>query len=163
MRAWTIGHEVSGIAPDGSPIERYSIEKRAEMVKSQQDYYAACDCLVACQFVKDAVGRERYVRMLNAATGMKMTVDEFVRVGERIWNLVRMFNIREGFSRKDDTLPKRILTEPLPSGIAKGQRLTQAQLDKMLDEYYQLRGWDIQTGIPSKEKLRELKLDFVNI
>jgi len=163
MRAWTIGYEVSGIAPDGSPIERYSIEKRAEIVKSQQDYYAACDCLVACQFVKDAVGKERYVRMLNAATGTKMTVDEFVRVGERIWNLVRMFNIREGFTRKDDTLPKRILTEPLPSGIANGQRLTQAQLDKMLDEYYQLRGWDIQTGTPSKEKLKELELDFVNL
>jgi aldehyde:ferredoxin oxidoreductase len=163
MRAWTIGYEVSGIAPDGSPIDRYSIEKRAEIVKSQQDYYAACDCLVACQFVKDAVGKERYVQMLNAATGMKMTVNEFVRVGERIWNLVRMFNLREGFSRKDDTLPNRILTEPLPSGIAKGQRLTQSQLDKMLDEYYTLRGWDIQTGTPSKEKLRELKLDFVDI
>jgi aldehyde:ferredoxin oxidoreductase len=163
MRAWTISREVSGIAPDGSPIDRYSIKKRAEIVKAQQDYYAACDCLVACQFVKDAVGKERYVRMLNAATGMKMTVVEFVRVGERVWNLVRMFNIREGFSRKDDTLPKRILTEPLPSGIAKGQRLTQAQLNQMLDEYYKLRGWDIQTGTPSREKLRELELDFVNL
>ena len=148
MRAWTISHEVSGVA---------------EIVKSQQDYYAACDCLVACQFVKDVVGKERYVQMLNAATGMKMTVDEFVKVGERIWNLVRMFNMREGFSRKDDTLPKRILTEPLPSGIAKGQRLTQVQLNQMLDEYYKLRGWDIQTGTPSKEKLRELELNFVNL
>jgi aldehyde:ferredoxin oxidoreductase len=162
MRAWTIGYEVSGMAADGSPIDRYSIEKRAELVKSLQDYYAACDCLVACQFVKDAVGKERYVQMLNAATGMKITVDEFVSVGERIWNLVRMFNVREGFSRRDDTLPKRILTEPLPSGIAKGRKLTQSQLDKMLDEYYQLRGWDIQTGTPSKEKLRELKLEFVD-
>jgi aldehyde:ferredoxin oxidoreductase len=163
MRAWTINHEVSGIAPDGNPIDRYSIEKRAEIVKFQQDYWAACDCLVACQFVKEAVGKERYVHMLNAATGMKMTIDEFVGVGERIWNLVRMFNMREGFSRKDDTLPKRILTEPLPSGIAKGQGLTEAQLNQMLDEYYTLRGWDIQTGTPSKEKLRELKLDFVNL
>lgn len=160
MRAWTVSREVSGVASDGSSIDRYSTEKRAEMVKAQQDYYAACDCLVACQFVKDAVEKERYVRMLNAATGMKMTTDEFVEVGERIWNLTRMFNIREGFSRKDDALPERILTEPLPSGIAKGQRLTQAQLNLMLDEYYTLRGWDVQTGTPSKEKLRELKLDF---
>jgi aldehyde:ferredoxin oxidoreductase len=163
MRAWTIGHEVSGIAPDGNPIDRYSTERRAEIVKAQQDYYAACDSLVGCQFVKDAVGKDRYVQMLNAATGMQMTVDEFVRVGERTWNLVRMFNIREGFSRRDDTLPKRILTEPLPSGIAKGQRLTQAQLNQMLDEYYKLRGWSIQTGTPSKEKLRELELNFVNL
>jgi aldehyde:ferredoxin oxidoreductase len=158
MRAWTISHEVSGTAPDGSPIDRYSIEKRAEIVKAQQDYYAACDCLVACQFVKDAVGKERYVRMLTAATGMKMTVDEFLRVGERVWNLTRLFNVREGFSRKDDVLPDRILTEPLPSGIAKSQRLTRGQLNQMLDEYYTLRGWDVQTGIPKEEKLKELNL-----
>ncbi|MFQ6074168.1 MAG: aldehyde ferredoxin oxidoreductase family protein [Candidatus Bathyarchaeia archaeon] len=148
MKAWTLSQEVSRIA---------------ETVKSQQDYYAACDCLVACMFVKDATGKERYLQMLNAATGMQMTVDEFVKVGERVWNLTRMFNIREGFSRKDDVLPKRILTEPLPSGIAKGQRLTQAQLNKMLDGYYLLRGWNTQTGAPSKEKLRELRLDFVDL
>jgi aldehyde:ferredoxin oxidoreductase len=148
MRAWTTGHEVSGVA---------------EIVKSQQDYYTACDCLVACQFVKDAVGKERYVQMLNAATGMKMTVDKFVKVRERIWNLARVFNIREGFGRKDDALPRRVTTEPLPSGIAKGQRLTQAQLDQVLDEYYKLRGWNIQTGAPSKEKLRDLELSFVNL
>lgn len=158
MRAWTIGYEVSGIAPDGSSINRYSIEKRPEIVKSQQDYYAACDCLVACQFVKDAVGKERYVQMLNAATGFEITVEEFVKVGERIWNLTRMFNIREGFNRKDDVLPRRVLTEPLPSGVAKGQTLTEAQLNQMLDEYYKLRGWDVQTGIPSEEKLAELNL-----
>ncbi len=148
MRAWTTSHEISGIV---------------EVVKAQQDYYAACDCLVACQFVKDVVGKERYVQMLNTATGMKMSVDEFVKVGERIWNLARMFNMRVGFSRKDDTLPKRILTEPLPSGIAKGQRLTQTQLKQMLDDYYKLRGWNIQTGKPSKEKLRELELNFVSL
>ncbi|MCZ2856915.1 MAG: aldehyde ferredoxin oxidoreductase family protein [Candidatus Bathyarchaeota archaeon] len=147
MRAWTTRHEISGVV---------------EIVKSQQDYYAACDCLVACQFVKDVVGKERYVQMLNAATGMQMTTDDFVKVGERIWNLTRLFNVREGFGRKDDTLPKRMLTEPLPSGIAKGQRLTQAQLDQMLDEYYELRRWSIQTGTPSKEKLRELELNPVN-
>jgi aldehyde:ferredoxin oxidoreductase len=158
MRAWTISQETSGVAPDGSHIDRYSIEKRAEIVKAQQDYYAACDCLVTCQFVKDAVGRERYVRMLTAATGMEMTADEFLRVGERVWNLTRLFNAREGLSRKDDTLPKRILTEPLPSGIAKNQGLTQKQLDQMLEEYYMLRGWDIKTGVPSKGKLEELNL-----
>ncbi|MCW3977459.1 MAG: aldehyde ferredoxin oxidoreductase, partial [Candidatus Bathyarchaeota archaeon] len=148
MRAWTIRREISGVV---------------EIVKAQQDYYAACDCLVACQFVKDVVGKERYVQMLNAATGMQVTADGFVKAGERVWNLTRLFNVREGFSRKDDTLPKRILTEPLPSGIAKGQRLTQVQLDQMLDEYYKLRRWNIQTGTPSKEKLRELELDSVNL
>jgi len=90
-----------------------------------------------------------------------MTVDEFIKTGERIWNLIRIFNAREGFTVKDDTLPERILAESLPSGIARGHKLTQVKLSHMLDEYYELRGWDGSTGFPTKEKLRELKLDFV--
>ena len=159
-RAWPIDYETSGVAPDGSRIGRYSTEKRAQIVKDQQDYGAATDCLVACWFVRGAIGAELYVRMVNAATGMEMTAKEFIKVGERIWNLVRLFNAREGFTARDDTLPKRMLTEPLPSGVARGKKLTQVMLSRMLDEYYELRGWDKRKGIPKKEKLKELKLDF---
>jgi len=160
-RAWPIDYEISGVAPDESRIDRYSASKKANIVKNQQDHGAAADCLVACWFVRSAIGAERYVRMVNAATGMKMTVDEFIKTGERIWNLIRMFNTREGFTARDDRLPERMLAEPLPSGVAKGHKLAQAKLNRMLTEYYELRGWDRSTGIPSKEKLRELKLDFV--
>jgi len=62
------------------------------------------------------------------------------------------FNVREGFTRKEDTLSRRILTEPLSSGVSKGQRLTQAQLNHMLGEYYTLRGWDKTVGAPTKKK-----------
>ncbi|MFQ6064807.1 MAG: aldehyde ferredoxin oxidoreductase family protein [Candidatus Bathyarchaeia archaeon] len=133
----------------------------AQNIREQQDYGSAADCLVACWFVRDAIGAERYAKMITAATGMRVTEDEFVTVGERIWNLVRMFNAREGFTKRDDTLPKRMLAEPLPSGVAKGQKLPQRKLSRMLDEYYELRGWDRNTGMPTREKLRELKLDFV--
>jgi len=160
-RAWPIDYETSGVAPNGSRIGRYSASKKAQIVKNQQDYGVAGDCLVACWFVRSAIGAERYVRMVNAATGMKMTADAFIKTGERIWNLIRMFNTRQGFTARDDTLPERMLAEPLPSGVAKGHKLTQATLSHMLGEYYELRGWDKSTGIPTKEKLRELKLDFV--
>jgi aldehyde:ferredoxin oxidoreductase len=77
-----------------------------------------------------------------------------LQAGERIWNLERMFNLKAGLSKKDDTLPKRLLEEPLPEGGAKGQVV---RLSEMLPEYYQLRGWD-QSGVPTKEKLKELSL-----
>jgi aldehyde:ferredoxin oxidoreductase len=160
-RAWPIDYEISGIAQDGSKIGRYSASKKAQIVKDQQDYGAVGDCLVACWFVRSAIGAERYGQMVNAATGMKMTADEFIKTGERIWNLIRMFNTREGFTARDDTLPRRILAEPLPSGVAKGHKLKQATLSYMLNKYNELRGWDKSTGIPTEGKLRELKLDSI--
>ncbi|NOZ57602.1 MAG: hypothetical protein GXO73_12535 [Calditrichaeota bacterium] len=78
-----------------------------------------------------------------------------MEVGERIFNLERMFNIREGFSRKDDTLPKRLLEEPAPLGPVKGQVV---KLDQMLDEYYAFRGWD-KNGVPKPETLKRLGLE----
>jgi len=127
-------------------------------VKEQQDRNAACDTLVACWFLKTAVGNERYVGMLNAATGMEFTVEEFLAVGERIWNLVRLFNIREGLRREDENLPDRAFEDPIPEGIAAGQRLERSQLEHMLREYYAIRGWD-ENGVPTEEKIRQLKLN----
>jgi aldehyde:ferredoxin oxidoreductase len=160
-RAWPTSYEIAGKTPDGAIIDRFSTEKRASIVKVQQDYSAAVDCLVGCWFVRGVIGKEQYVKMLDVATGIKMTVEEFLQLGERVWNLVRMFNLREGFTRKDDTLPWRFLNEPLPSGVAKGRHLTREQLKTMLDEYYMLRGWNRATGTPTKEKLKELGLNFV--
>jgi aldehyde:ferredoxin oxidoreductase len=84
---------------------------------------------------------------------------ELAKIGERAFNLCRAFNIREGFSRKDDTLPERLM-EPLPDGPYKGQRITYEELQLMLDNYYAIRGWD-RNGIPTPMKLGELGLDFV--
>jgi len=157
-RSWPISYEISGKAPDGTIIDRYSTEKRAYIVKRQQDETTACDTLVACWFLKTAVGNKRYVSMLNAAAGMKLTVEEFLAVGERIWNLTRLFNIREGLRRENEDLPDRAFEDPIPSGIAKGRKLEKSQLEYMLREYYINRGWD-ESGIPRKEKIKQLKLD----
>ena len=158
-RTWPISREISGKATNGTLIERYSIEKRALIVKMEQDMNTACDTLVACWFVKSAVGEERYVKMLNAATGMKLTPTEFLEIGERIWNLTRMFNIREGLKIEDETLPDRVFEDPISKGVAAGQKLKREEVKSMLREYYELRGWN-ETGVPTARKLKKLKLDF---
>jgi aldehyde:ferredoxin oxidoreductase len=104
------------------------------------------------------MGGDDVFNMVVPATGFQYRdFSDFVKVGERINNLTRAFNVREGLTKKDDTLPYRLLKEPLPSGPCKGQVV---KLDKMLPEYYKLCGWD-KTGKPTKEKLQELGLDFV--
>jgi aldehyde:ferredoxin oxidoreductase len=98
---------------------------------------------------------------MKAITGMDLKPDDVTKVGERINNLARAFNVREGFSRADDTFPERVMTEPLKSGTSKGHLISKEDLKVMLDEYYTVRDWDLSTGIPKKEKLVELGLDDV--
>jgi aldehyde:ferredoxin oxidoreductase len=99
-------------------------------------------------------------KMVAAARGIdKYTDADLARVGERMFNLERVFNIREGFGRKQDTLPGRILTEPLHTREAKGEGQIVGHQDEFLDKYYRLRGWT-KDGIPTEKKLKELGLDF---
>ena len=95
---------------------------------------------------------------MEAITGLPFTSEEVMKVGERVTNLARAFNVREGFNRADDTLPERLMTEPLKAGASKGQLISREDLDKMLDEYYTERGWDVETGVPTRAKLEELGL-----
>jgi aldehyde:ferredoxin oxidoreductase len=98
---------------------------------------------------------------MEAVTGLVFTPEEVARVGERINNLARTFNVREGFSRADDTFPERLMTEPLQSGASKGHMISREDLKTMLDEYYTVRGWNLATGIPTRGKLVELGLGYV--
>ena len=93
--------------------------------------------------------------LVSAATGISFTAEEIQQVGERVNNIARLFNIREGFTRKDDTFPCRLMNEPIKAGASKGQLISQEDLDQMLDEYYEARGWD-KNGVPSAAKLKEL-------
>ncbi|HPD61433.1 MAG TPA: aldehyde ferredoxin oxidoreductase C-terminal domain-containing protein, partial [Thermodesulfobacteriota bacterium] len=90
--------------------------------------------------------------------GCKFTEQSVWELGERLNNLCRMFNVREGFSRKDDYLPRRLMEEPIKDGLSKGEMISQQDLDFMLDEYYEARGWD-KNGIPTAAKLQELGLE----
>jgi aldehyde:ferredoxin oxidoreductase len=99
---------------------------------------------------------------LNAITGWNLRAEDLI-VGERMNNLCRCFNAREGLARKDDYLPPRFTEDPLPDGPSKGQRLSKEELEEMLDNYYEIRGWDQKTGNPTKKKLDELGLEFVHM
>jgi Aldehyde:ferredoxin oxidoreductase len=92
--------------------------------------------------------------MLSALTGVPYPTAEFMKAGERIWNMERQFNLRAGLTAKDDTLPARLLKEPIKTGPSKGRV---SELSKMLPEYYALRGWD-KNGVPTDAKLKELGL-----
>jgi aldehyde:ferredoxin oxidoreductase len=135
-------------------MDPFTPEGKAAATITIQNLTAALDSSGLCLFTTFAIGAPELQAMLTAATGFDYDLDEMLRAGERIWNLERLFNQRAGLSRKDDTLPKRLLTEPLPGGPAKGMTVP---LAKMLPEYYQLRGWDAE-GKPTSKKLASLEL-----
>ena len=151
LRSYMIGLEILGVP---KRIDRFSAVNKAGLVIYQQNLYAAMDTLVACRFTGYGLDEEYYSRMLSAATGVNYTAEDLMLVGERIWNLERLFNIREGFGRRDDTLPHRLLYEPLQDGPTKGQIV---ELEPMLNEYYRSRGWD-DDGRPSKRTLQRVGL-----
>jgi len=128
--------------------------KAAFVIKCENDK-TATDSMGICTFISGyKIGLQNVVDELEAITGVSYGIDNWMKAGERIYNLERIFNLRAGFKAEDDTLPKRFLEEPLPEGPAKGYV---CNLAEMLPEYYQLRGWDSQ-GRPTEAKLRELTL-----
>lgn len=142
----------------GGTIDRYSTKGKAERVKENQDSFAVLDSLILCKFINAVgIGMDWYAKILSATTGKKVDDKDLYLVGERIYNLTRIFNVREGFTKQNDTLPQRLLQETLPSGPAKGHLIKERDLDEMLDDYYRLRGWD-REGKPTKQKLEELGL-----
>lgn len=150
LRAYLIGPEILG-----SPVlvDRDRVEGKPGLVVLFQDLSAVMDSLVLCRFTTFAFTVEDYADLVAAATGLPIDGRELLRIGERIWNLERLFNLREGFSAKDDCLPPRFST-PIPEG---GSRNRIAHLDEMLPEYYQLRGWD-KKGQPTQTRLKQLNL-----
>ncbi|MEM3713955.1 MAG: aldehyde ferredoxin oxidoreductase family protein [Nitrososphaeria archaeon] len=134
----------------------YSVWGKAKIVKINQDWRAVEDSLILCYFV--GLKPSLITEFLNSITGFDMSISDLLKCGERIFNQERMFNVREGITRRDDTLPQRIM-EPLQGGCTNGLSISPYELNSMLDEYYTERGWDKATGIPTKEKLRELELE----
>ncbi len=137
-------------------IDRFATQGKAGIVSVHQNSAAVIDSLVYCKFTNMAVAEEFFARTLSAVTGEHFTADDLMMVGERVWTLERLYNLREGFTKKDDTLPDRMLSEPVPDGPSKGFTV---KLAPMLEEYYAFRGWD-QNGVPKPEKLKELSLEF---
>jgi aldehyde:ferredoxin oxidoreductase len=138
-------------------LKRFDHQGKGALIAKTQDFGSLLDSLTVCLFlsVHQWVQPSMFTELLNGATGWDMKPDEFMLAGERIWNLKRMFNVRRGISRKDDTLPPRILTHKLAEGGTKGNL---PFLGLMLNEYYSFRGWN-EEGIPTMEKLDQLGLE----
>jgi len=156
-RGYMVHYEMRGALWKGQPVDRFSRKGKAEILIDFQNRTSGTDTLIACHYAL-AVPLEVYAELLNAATDFDIDEDYFVLVGERIWNMTRLFNLREGFTRADDDLPIRVKEEGLPDPPVRGQRITQEDLDYMLDDYYRLRGWD-ENGVPTEAKLASLGLD----
>ena len=132
--------------------ERFTVDDKAEPVIAMQNWHDVLDAMIMCKFA--IVPPASVLAMLQMVTGWDYKLPDLLKAGERAYNLKRLINARYGMTKKDDTLPKRLLLEPLPDGGCKGSVV---ELDRMLPEYYRLRGWDAE-GMPTPEKLRELGL-----
>jgi len=131
--------------------------KPREMIIMQDIIASAMNSLGLCYFTYGQTNSIGYVPdFLEAVTGHRMGIQDLLLCGERSFNVKRAFNAREGMGRKDDVLPHRFTHQPLQQGISKG---LVSRVPEMTDEYYRLRGWDLKTGWPTKEKLAELSLD----
>ena len=128
--------------------------KDTKVLKDLEDALTMFDITGTCKFMGLMLDAKEWVDLISSVTGWEFGIEDFRKTGERAVNLSRAFNMRDGFSRTDDTLPKRLLKEAAKTGPAQG--LT-CGLDQMLPEYYQLRGWD-PDGVPTAETSRRLGL-----
>jgi aldehyde:ferredoxin oxidoreductase len=151
MRGNMIGLEVLGLP---KLIDRFQVQGKSSYVTLHQNSNAAIDSLVVCKFTNMGVADEYFARTLSAVTGIPYATGDMIKVGERVWNLERLYNNREGFTSKDDNLPPRLLNEAPTDGPSKGWV---SHLAPMLKEYYRTRGWD-ENGVPTPKKLAELGL-----
>jgi aldehyde:ferredoxin oxidoreductase len=147
--AWPAGEEALG------DLNPFTIEGKAKIVIRLQNDNAIKWSLPICDFL--SLRQETMSELISAAIGREVCVEELKKAGDRIWNVGKLFNLREGFSIADDSLPDRILTEPLKSKRPAGKIFPREEFDVMLQEYYKLRGWDTN-GVPTPEKLNELEI-----
>ena len=148
LRGYTVASEVLGIPVKTDPLEN---EGKADLVKAFQDATALVDSAGLCLFTTFAWGMENIAPQIDAACEGDWSIDRCLEVGERIWNMERDFNRQAGITGADDTLPKRLLKDAAKMGPAKGRV---ADLDKMLPEYYQIRGWTVEGDVTQETRQR---------
>ena len=148
-----VARETFGAPP---PIDRFSTVGKGVVAKEAQDDTSILDALGACVFPPHQGGMSmgETAELVSCVLGKQFNAEDLMTAGDRIWTLERLFNMREGFTRKDDSLPPRLLEEPMPKGPAKGHVV---ELDVLLDDYYRARGWNNE-AVPTKEKLDMLGL-----
>jgi len=151
VRGYMVSPEILGM-PEA--LDRFAMDGKAEWVKVFQDITTSIDSLGVCLFTSFALGAQDYANLYNAATGADLSAEDILACGERAYNNERLYNLAEGYSAKDDTLPKRLLEEAMPDGPTKGYV---HPLDQLLPKYYETRGWGAD-GVPTEAKKQSLGL-----
>ncbi len=151
VRGYLIAPEILGVP---EKLDPQAVEGKANWVKLFQDLTAVIDSSGLCLFTSFALGADDYKDIINSATGLNLSTEEMLKIGERIYNLERLFNLKAGISPDEDTLPDRFIEEEMPVGPNKGAVV---KLGELLPEYYKVRGWTENGEIP-EEKLKELEL-----
>jgi aldehyde:ferredoxin oxidoreductase len=151
VRGYLVSPEILGVP---EKLDPQAVEGKAAWAKGFQDVTAVVDSAGVCLFTTFAIGVSQVAKLYNAVTGYQNNDGQMLEIGDRIWNLERLFNLRAGIDTVQDTLPGRVLLEPLPDGPMQG---AVCRLPEMLPEYYSLRGWD-EKGIPTEWKLQSLGL-----
>lgn len=176
LKSMGVGYAVSprgGSHHDSRPAPEYqmdlaqrrSTEGKAAMAYDTATWSAVGDCLIVCRFCEPVYGgvlTQTHADLVNLTVGWDMTLEELTEVGCRVHTLERFFNCREGLRRRHETLPYRFMHEEIPSGTSKGFRTSPGELDRMLDEYYELRGWD-PDGVPTQETLDRFGLSDLDL
>ncbi len=153
LRAYMIGPEIFG---KPKLVNRLTFSGKSGLVQVIQNLFTAVDSLVVCKFALFSVGEEEWANILSAVTGVDFVSERLLEIGERIWNMERLFNLKENFSNKDDALPERFFQE---DGGVEGRNINKDEFIASLLEYYRFRGWDSE-GIPTKEKLEQLNIQM---
>ena len=152
--------EMAGSYWDFEDYDRTELKGKAFALKAMEDLMTLYDMTGLCKFSRGLMVDEGQLELLNAVTGFDMSLSEFLKAGERVYNLSKVFNIRNGFGRKDDRLPDRLFDDEVIYGPTKGETLSRREFEEELDRYYDVRGWN-EEGIPSKNTLRRLDLPEV--
>ena len=143
-------------------LDRFTVKGKAQQLKDYHELFTVFDCMILCKFgARNAFANswDHMVTLVNAATGHGYTVDDLKQVGARSWTMERIYNLREGFTRKDDTVPDRFFTLPIHDGPSKGAVINREDFGKELSAYYALWGWTDE-GVPTKESLDKLGISL---
>jgi aldehyde:ferredoxin oxidoreductase len=147
----------------GITADPTSYEGKEKSVYFSDNIFAVIDCLGICKFICHGFNSPHFLHythfkeLIHLTSGLEFEVSELENVGKRVIDIERMFNMREGISRKDDTLPKRYFDDPMRLGITKGHRIDRTKFEQMLSRYYKLRGWDNE-GLVKPERVREIEV-----
>ena len=155
IKGYMISPEILGVP---EKLDRFELEGKPAYAKVFHDLTAVIDSMGMCIFTTFGLGAQDYADIYNAVCGDTYTADTIMEAGDRIWTLEKIFNLRAGIDKSQDTLPKRLLEEPIPGGPSEGHV---HQLDKLLPEYYAVRGWD-ENSIPTEATLKKLGLEEYN-